>query len=138
MKFCDGGENVALNLLLKSTESPLLYLGVYLNTTEPAESAVLGDLTETTPGYFTEGDRIALVKNDWTIVADTATNLQKTLTAAHDVGNVYGYFITDAATGTLVSSGVLGTLWAVEQFADAPYNVLNGGIVKITPRLIAQ
>ena len=132
MKFCDAGENTALTLLLQSTEAPVLYLGLYTDAVEPAEDATLSDLTEPTTGSFSEGQRISLAKLDWTVVTDTATNLQKTFTALVDVGNVYGYFLTD------VASGVVGDLWAVETFADAPYNVLTGGLVKITPRIIAQ
>ncbi len=135
MKFNDEGENAALTLLLQSTEAPILYMGLYKNTVEPAEDDVVSDLTQIGSPGFSEGNyanRIAIAKGDWTITADIATNLQKTFTALGDIGNVYGYFLTDVGTANT------GKLWAVEHFADGPYNILSGGMVKITPRIIAQ
>ena len=134
MKWCNDGENIALiRLLTDYSALANLYLGLYMDTVEPAEDETLAGLTE--PDYatkFSEGARIALAKASWTIVADTATHLLKTFTAILDVGNVYGYFITDAASGTV------GKIYGVEHFADGPYNVLTGGLVKITPRIITS
>lgn len=128
-KWCDQGENNILDCYLKGAIRPSFYLGLFTNTTEPAENATLADLTEPGAGAYA---RIQLADVDWTIVNDLATHAQKTFTAnGGNFGNCYGYFICTAAAGTS------GLLIACELFSDGPYNVLDGGSVKITPKVIA-
>ena len=132
-KLCDQGEHAVLEVFMGGATrggSGDLYLGLYTDTTEPGEATTLSTITElaVTHGYA----RIALADGDWTIVADLATNLQKTFTASGgDWGNIYGYFICD------VSSGTSGNLLFVEQFSDGPYNITDGLSVKITPSILA-
>ena len=47
-KWCDEGENWLLDVAFKKNTSPPtnLYLGLYTNSTEPAETATLASLTE--------------------------------------------------------------------------------------------
>jgi hypothetical protein len=125
-KMCNEGINDALNILWKGTTRPSFYLGLYTNTSEPAATATLTSITEPSGGSYA---RVALSDGDWTVASQIATNLQKTLAASGAAwGNVYGYFICTAASGTS------GKLYAVEQFSDGPYNVVDGGSVKITPK----
>jgi hypothetical protein len=133
-KMCNQGINEVLNywwagLLGASAVSPRpsIYIGLYTApTSEPAATATLSSLTEPSGyGYA----RIQLNDGDWTVASQIATNLQKTFTASGgNWGNVYGYFICDCASGTS------GNLIAVENFSDGPYNVVNGGSVKVTPK----
>jgi len=127
-KWCDDGENMVADTIF-GTLSPVdpLYIGLYENGTEPAEDDGLSDLTEQSgDGYA----RIQLDRGSWTITDDTAEYAQVTFTAAGAAwGNQYGYFITDAASGTT------GRLVAVEHFSDGPYNVGDGDSVKITPKV---
>ncbi|WKZ15427.1 MAG: hypothetical protein QY317_16145 [Candidatus Jettenia caeni] len=123
-KFVDQGRNDAATKYVKSEYSNL-YLGLYKNTTEPAQNATLASLTEESGSGYA---RIALASADWTVTANVAENLQKTFTPTADWGNVYGYFIATSTDG----SGLL--LW-VEHFSNGPYNLLNGVPVKITPKV---
>lgn len=107
-----------------------LYLGLYENTTEPAETATLATLTEQTSG--TGYARIALTQANWTISGDTMTNLLKTFTAAGgDWGNQYGYFIGTTSDNT-------GKLLVVHHFTNGPFYVADTGSIDITPKLQAS
>lgn len=129
-KLVNGGENRIANILYKATAvEATLYLGLYTDpTTEPAETAVLADLTEPTGNGYA---RIALTRGSWTITADLAEYAQQIFTASGGTwGNVYGYFITDIESG--ISGGILEF---VEQFSEAPLNVGNGSSIKVTPKI---
>lgn len=130
-KWCDEGETSVGDVYLKAGAQPDFYLGLYKNTTEPGESDVMTNITEAqTPG--SNGyNRIQLVDGDWTESPQGLfSNLQKTFTAAGAAwGDIYGYFITTAATGTA------GKLIAVEHFSDGPYTVNDGWSVKVTPKV---
>jgi hypothetical protein len=128
-KLVDEGEGDIGNIYLKNTtQNANLYLGLYTApTSEPAEDAVLTGLTEPTGGTYA---RIALAPADWTKAGSVFTQVQKTFSATGAAwGNCYGYFICTVATGTA------GLLIAVEQFSDGPYNVPDGGAVKVTAKM---
>lgn len=125
-KWCDEGETAVGNVFLKAAAGIDKYLGLYEDAVEPAEDAVLTDLTEQSgDGYA----RIQLLDADWTESPQGVfTNLQKTFTAnGGNWGDQYGYFICDVASGTV------GDLLAVEDFSDGPYTVNDGWSVKVTP-----
>lgn len=128
-KWNDEGENNLLDCYLKGATRPSFYIGLFKNVVEPVEGATLASgITEVTgTGYA----RIQLQDADWTVAADLATHLQKTFTAGEDWGDVYGYFICTAATGTA------GKVICCEAFSDGPYNVLSGGSIKITSKITA-
>lgn len=130
-KLIDQGENKILNILFGATAvDATLYLGLYLDTDEPAENDTLSSISEVAGG--TGYARIALTRGTWNIVGDLADYAQQTFTASGgDWGDVYGYFICDVASGTS------GNLFFVEQFTSAPFNVTEGSTVKITPRIRA-
>lgn len=130
-KWNDEGETSVGDVYLKASAQPDFYLGLYSNSTEPAESATMATITEIqTPGSNGYA-RIQLADGDWTESPQgTFTNLQKTFTCSgSNWGNAYGYFITTAATGTS------GKLIAVEHFSDGPYPVNVGWSVKVTPKV---
>ena len=79
-KLVDEGENRFLNILLGSTAVDAnLYMGLYTNGSEPAETATLGDITEVTgTGYA----RKTLARGSWSIVADLASFAEQTFGAA--------------------------------------------------------
>jgi len=129
-KWCDEGENWLLDVAFKQATSPPsnVYVGLYTNSTEPAEDAALTGITEPSGyGYA----RIAIACGaDWTLSNNEITASQKTFSCSGgDWGNVYGYFLTTVSTGTA------GKLLGVEHFSDGPYNVLDGGSVKVTAKL---
>lgn len=132
-KWCDEGETQVGDSYLKGTAPPQLYLGLYKDTSEPAEDTTLASITEVTVEY--DYARIILVKADWTEQATKGEflQIQKIFTAnGGNWGNVYGYFLTDCASGTA------GKLVAVEHFSDGPYAVNDGWSVKITPKVTAS
>lgn len=130
MKLVNTGRNIVLQRLLKSTEAPAsLYIGLYKNATEPALTAVLTDLTEQSGNGYA---RIQLVKADWTITDNQATQAQVTFTCSTTAwGNIYGYFICDSASGTS------GNIYIVDQFLDGPYYILPTGQIHIIPKIVA-
>lgn len=104
-----------------------LYLGLYLNTTEPPITATLSSgLTELALINYS---RIQLLDGDWTITDDLSENVLKTFTAGEDWGDVYGSFLTNLPSG-------IGTLIAVKHFTNGPFNVLNGKTIDITPKYL--
>jgi hypothetical protein len=133
-KWCDEGETSVGDVYLRAQAQPDFYLGLYKNNTEPAESATMAAITEAdTPGSHGYA-RIQLADGDWTESPQgTFSNLQKTFTASGAAwGDVYGYFVTTAATGTA------GKLIAVETFSDGPYTVNDGWSVKVTPKIVVS
>jgi len=129
-KWVDEGENWVLDVCFKKgVAAPTnLYLGLYTNSSEPAETANLASLTEPSGGGYTR--QAIACGADWTLSNDQVTSVQKTFAASGAAwGNVYGYFIATTIDGT-------GKLLAVENFSDGPYNVVDGGSVKVTPKLV--
>jgi hypothetical protein len=130
LKWCAEGASSIGNVYLKAAAQPSFYLGLYTNSDgEPAVGAVVDDLDE--PSGANGYARIALADGDWMETSQgTFTNLQKTFTCATSAwGDVYGWFITTAA------SGVDCDLITVEEFSDGPYDVAVADTVKVTPKL---
>ena len=129
-KWVDEGENHVANILFGAiSPDTTLYLGLYTAPiSEPAETAVIGDLTEPVGNGYA---RIALTRGSWVITDDLAEYAQQTFTASGgNWGDVYGYFICDSLTGISAVK-----LLAVEQFPTAPYTLNDGDFVKITPKI---
>lgn len=126
-KWVDEGENRVANILFGAQAVDAnLYLGLYTNSSEPLETANLAAITEPSGGNYS---RKALARGSWTITADHADYAQQTFTATGAAwGNVYGYFIATSSDGS-------GKLLCVEHFTNGPYNVQDGGSVKITPKI---
>ena len=132
-KLIDEGGDDLLTWYLKNVQTSRganeLYLGLYLNTTEPVQSATLASgLTELSLAGYT---RIPLLDVDWTIASQIGTNLEKTFTATVDWGNIYGYFICN------IISGTAGELIFVEHFSTGPFNVLDTKTIDIIPKIAA-
>lgn len=128
-KLVNEGENRILNILLGATAvDSNLYLGLYTNETEPAETDALAQITEPSENGY---ERKTLARGSWDISADLASFAQQTFAATGAWGNVYGYFIATSSDGN-------GKLMFVEQFTNGPYNVQNNGDeIKVTPSVRA-
>lgn len=126
-KWVDEGETRTLQILFENTPvDGNTYLGLYTNTTEPAEDANLASLSE--PSGFNYG-RKTLARGSWVVTNDHADYAQQQFTASGGAwGNVYGYFIATSIDGS-------GKLLCVEHFSNGPYNVQDGGSVKVTPKI---
>lgn len=134
-KWCDEGENRVAKILFVSTAVENYYMGLYKNVAEPSEAATCAALT-TTAG-ITEADtvgsngyaRVVLTRGSWSTSGSVASYAQQTFTASGGSwGDVTGYFITTA------SSGTAGVLMAVESFGST-YTVNDGDSIKVTPSI---
>jgi hypothetical protein len=131
-KWVDAGENRVVDILFDDQAvDATLYLGLYTDTAEPAETAVDSDLTEPSGGAYA---RATLTRGTWVVTNSAAAYAQQTFTATGAAwGNVYGYSISTASSSTTAGS----VLMAVEQFSDGPYNIGDGDSIKITPTITA-
>ena len=128
-KLVNDGENRIADIIFGATAvDSSLYLGLYTNSSEPAEGDSLSSIT--VPSGSANGyAAITLSRGSWTVTNDNAAYAQQTFTASGgDWGNVYGYYIATSTDGT-------GVLLFVETFSDGPYNVTDGDSVKITPSI---
>lgn len=127
--FCDEGEHDILDVYFGSgAHTGTFYVGLFKNASGLGESSVLTDLVEPSGGGYA---RQSVPNADWTITGPEAEATQETFSASSDWGNIYGYFVA-----TTSDNG--GKLLALEEFSDGPYNVLNGGSVKVTAKITAS
>jgi hypothetical protein len=125
--FPDTGENLALEMIVNKTAAQDLVLKLYTSNTTPGESDTAGTYTEATGNGYSS---ITLTGASWgAAAAGSIAYAQQTFTFTGALGNVYGYFVTQASSGTLVYA---------ERFTDGPYNIANNGDqIKITPTITA-
>jgi len=122
----DVGEAEMLTRILKDVENSVLKL--YTNDHSPAEADTVSAYSEASGNGYAEK---VLTKSSWSVATSAGTTegdyAQQTWTFTGALGNVYGYYITNAAETTL--------LWA-ERFTDGPYNIQNNGDqIKVTPKI---
>lgn len=120
------GEEIALKLLVNKASPENLVLRLYTNNKTPAETDVASDYTEAAGSGYSA---ITLTGANWTVTPGAptlASYAQQTFTITGALGNVYGYFLTQATSGKLV--------WA-ERFSAGPYNLQNGDLLKVTPKI---
>ena len=124
--FHDQGENNILDAYFVNNNRPAGgYLGLYTNATALGEAAVLGDITEVAGTSYA---RQQLADYDWVLNNNQVEGAQQTFAPSGESwAGVTGWFLTD---------GVI--LIASEHFADGPYNVPDGGNIKLTPRVTAS
>ena len=128
-KLCDEGENRILNILFGSQAvDGTLYLGLYTDSTEPAETATIASLSEVSGSGYA---RKTLTRGSWSVVADAASYAAQTFTASGSWGTVYGYFICTSADDS-------GKLLFVENFTNGPYTMSTNDAVTVTPSVSAS
>jgi hypothetical protein len=122
------GENLVVGMIVNKTAPENLTLKLFKSNTTPAEGDTAATYTE---ADFTGYSAITLTGASWTVTADTAAYAQQSFTSSANqtLQNVYGYFLVQATSGTLI--------WA-ERFTDAPYAISNNGdIIRVTPTITA-
>lgn len=126
-KLVDEGEARIANVLFGSQAvDTVYYMGLYKNGSEPAETAVLTDLTEVSGSGYA---RKSLNRGSFSITDSVATYAEQTFTASGgDWGDVTGYFIANSADNS-------GQLMWVESFSGGAYNITDGSSLKITPSI---
>lgn len=124
------GENIALEALVNKTAPQNLVLKLYQNNITPSDTDTAGTYTEATFGGYSAA---TLTGASWGAAsAGTITyGSQQTFTCNGTTPNsIYGYFVVQATSGTLVYS---------ERASGAPLSVTNNGdAVKITPTISAD
>ena len=125
--FPDAGENIVLEALVNKTAPQNLVLRLYTSNTTPGESDTASTYTEATGSGYSA---ITLTGASWgSASGGSISYAQQTFTFSGALGNVYGYYMTQASSGTLVYA---------ERFSDGPYNIANNGDqIKITPTITA-
>ena len=126
----DTGENLSLEMIVNKTAAQNLLLKLYKNNITPSDTDTAGTYTEATfPGYAA----ITLTGASWgTAAAGTITyGSQQTFTCSGTAtDDIYGYYIVQASSGTLLYS---------ERDGAAPFAIRNSGdAVKITPTISAN
>lgn len=125
--FPNQGKRLALEVALKKLPAEDLDLRLFVNDKVPAAGDTEADYVEAAGAGYAA---IQLVAATWTVLeADPAdaTYPQQTWNFSGPLTLVYGYYYTHRTSGKL---------FAVERFADGPYNIAQAGDqVKVTPRL---
>lgn len=126
------GEQIALEALLNKTAPQNLVLRLFKSNTTPGETDTEATYTE---ADFTGYATITLSGASWTVTPGAPTSAsyaQQTFTSSanQSTQNVYGYYLTQLASGKLVYA---------ERFSDGPYPITNNGDkVNVTPTITAD
>lgn len=126
------GEVIALEALVNKTAPQNLVLRLYENNYTPTEADTAASYTEAT---FTGYSALTLTGSSWGAASPGAPSsiayAQQTFTSSASQSKlVYGYYLTQASSGTLVYA---------ERFSDGPYAITNNGDqVKVTPTITAD
>ena len=131
LNFPNTGENIALEALVNKTAPQNLVLRLYSNNITPSDTDTAGTYTEAT---FAGYSAITLTGASWgaasagTITYGSQQTFTRSTTGTAE--NIYGYYVTQATSGTLVYS---------ERDGAAPFAVTNAGdAIKITPTISAN
>ncbi len=126
------GETIALKALLNHTAGQNLVLKLFKSNTTPAEADTVGTYTE---ADFTGYVSLTLTGSSWVVTPGAPTSAayaQQTFTSSADQSaqNVYGYYLIQTTSGTLVYA---------ERFTGAPFVIQNNGDnIKVTPTITAD
>lgn len=130
LNFPNTGENIALGVLVNKTAAQDLVLRLYQNNIVPADTDTAATYTEAT---FSGYAPITLTGSSWGAPTNGSISYaQQTFT--HNGGgtsnNIYGYYVTQVTSGTLVYS---------ERDPAAAFLIANlGDNIKITPTITAD
>lgn len=126
----DVGENLILEMIVNKTAAQNLSLRLYKNNITPSDTDTAATYTEATFGGYAA---ITLTGANWNAAASgsIAYNTQQTFTCnAVATDDIYGYYVTQVTSGTLLYS---------ERDGAAPFAVRNSGDnIKITPTITAS
>lgn len=126
------GEVIALSLLVNKTSPENLVYRLYATNVTPSETDTAATFTEATGGGYAA---ITLTGASWTVTGGAPTSAayaQQTYTftgALTTNATIYGYFVTQATSGTLVLAEAFTT-----NFTPAS----NGDTIKLTPQITAD
>jgi hypothetical protein len=126
-KFVTEGLNRIADILLGAQAvDATLYLGLYMNATEPALSAGLSGLTEPAGSGYA---RLPLTRGSWILVGALATYASQVFNnSGTNWGDIRGIFICTTVTGTS------GKLLSVDHLAQA-IAVADGESMTVLPKM---
>lgn len=125
------GEVIALSLLVNKTTPENLVYRLYATNVTPSETDTAATFTEAAGGGYAA---ITMTGASWTVTGgapSSAAYAQQTYTftgALTTNATIYGYFVTQATSGTLVLAE------AFTSFTPAT----NGDNIKLTPQITAD
>lgn len=125
----DTGENLALEMIVNKTAAQNLVLKLYSNNITPSDTDTAGTYTECT---FTGYSAITLTGASWgSASAGSIAYAQQTFTCSGAGSeNVYGYYVVQSSSGTLLYS---------ERGTGVPFTITTvGDNVKVTPTITAS
>ncbi len=128
----DTGELIALKALFNNTAGQDVKIKLFTNNITPSESDTAGTYTE---ANFTGYAALTLLGANWTFTGgapSSASYAQQTFasTANQATQQVYGYFVVQATSGTLLYA---------ERFPAGPYPIANNGDqILVTPTFTAD
>lgn len=126
----NASEQIILENFLNKTAPEDLVLRLYTSDTTPAESDTELTYTEVSGGGYSAS---MITANDWNVTAgnpSSADHPEITFTFTGSAGNVYGYYVTQISSGSL--------MWA-ERFTNGPFNIQNNGDqIKVTPQITLE
>lgn len=130
LNFPDTGENLALEMIVNKTAPQNLVLKLYKNNITPSDTDTAGTYTE---AVFSGYAAITLTGATWSAASagSIAYSAQQTFTCnAVATDDIYGYYVVQLSSGTLVYS---------ERDGAAPLAIRNNGDqIKITPTISAN
>jgi len=129
LNFPDVGENLALEMIVNKTAAQNLVLKLYSSNTTPAEGDTAGTYTEAT---FSGYAAITLTGASWGAASGgSIAYAQQTFTYTTPTTNsIYGYFVIQTSSGTLLYS---------ERDAGATFVITTtGDNIKVTPTITAS
>jgi hypothetical protein len=126
-KFVTEGLNRIVDILFGAQSvDATLYLGLYMNATEPALSAGLSGLTEPAGSGYA---RLPLTRGSWILVGALATYASQVFNnSGTNWGDIRGIFICTTVTGTS------GKLLSVDHLAQA-IAVADGESMTVLPKM---
>lgn len=126
----NASEATMLEAILNKVAPQDLVLRLFTNNQTPAEGHTVADYTEASGSGYAAA---TLTAGSWTTTPGApteATHPEVTFTFTGALGNVYGYYVTQATSGKL--------MWA-ERFTGAPFNIANNGDqIRVVPKLTLE
>lgn len=126
----NGSEVTILENILNKVAPQNLVLRLYTNNLTPDETNVAADFTEAVGNGYAS---VALTAASWVITPGEPTEAaypEVVFTFTGALGNVYGYYVTEAVSGKLK--------WS-ERITSAPFvAAANGDQLKIVPKITLQ
>ena len=123
----DNGEVLGLKAFLGVTAPGSKVYHLYSNNYTPTDSDLIGSFTEVSSSLYAP---ITLTNSLWTVTTSSGTTTAVYPNISYSFGaatTVYGYYITDTASGT--------TVWWAERYSTPPLLYAGSGNLTVSPAI---